>query len=454
MARVIVVGAGLVGPVIAMSLAKLGHSVEVWEKRPDPRKTSINAGSSVNLTLCRRGIVSLASVCPETIIRKMCVPIYGRLIHDIDGRTSFQSYGNRREAIYSISRAELNKFLLDEAERVYGIPFNFNHTCINIDPRQPAIVFENTKSGKTVHGKADVICAADGVHSSIRTYLYRQGLLEYSAEELDQGYKEISILPDDGSRWHHNKEVLHLWPRHTYMLIGFPNTPGDITGALHLPFHGEVSFAHIQRPRDIIRLFEESFPDILPYVPNLVRDFFSRPVNKMTTIRCAPWHFDGKVVLLGDAAHAIYPVYGQGANAGFEDCRILVDILHECGGNWSDAFHKYCKVRKRDMDAIAGLCMNHSVELRDHVVEKAFQLRKDVERKVNELLPDRYLPLYSMISFTLMSYADAVQASGQQDVIIDRLMAIENLEEKLSSREFERVILDTATSIGALSDDC
>ena len=232
------------------------------------------------------------------------------------------------------------------------------------------------------------------------------------------------------------------------MLIGFPNISGDFTGALHLPFHGENSFGAIRQPADILRLFEESFPDALPYIPQLVEEFFCRPTNRMTTIRCGPWHVDGKIILMGDAAHSIYPVYGQGANAGFEDCRILSSLLDECHGSWTDAFGRFSQVRKRDMDAMADLCVSHSFELRDRAGDPSFQLRKDVERRVNELLPDRYMPLYSMISFTLMSYADAVQTSREQDVIIDRLMKVENLEQKLLTHEFERAVLETAATLG------
>lgn len=449
MAKVIVVGAGLVGPVMAMYLAKSGHDVEIWEKRADPRQNHINNGSSVNLTLCRRGLVPIAEIGLEATILDRCVPVYGRLIHYNDGRTIFQAYGNRGEAIFSISRADLHRTLLDHAERAFNVPIKFGHTCVDLDPGQPAIIFENTESGKTIRQAADIICAADGVHSSVRRHLWRQGIVDYRAEELGQGYKEISILFPEGKTRRGEREVLHLWPRHTYMLIAFPNiaVPGDFTGALHLPFQGENSFDSIRRPADLLRLFEESFSDVLPYVPNLEQEFFSKPVNRMTTIRSTPWHADGKVILLGDAAHAIYPLYGQGANAGFEDCRILTEILHECSGKWFDAFRLYSEARKRDMDAMAELCVSHSVELRDHAIDQEFQLRKDVERRVNELLSNRYMPLYSMIQFTLTSYADAVRLSREQNVIIERLMTIDNLEQKLSSEEFKRLVFQAAASL-------
>jgi kynurenine 3-monooxygenase len=249
---------------------------------------------------------------------------------------------------------------------------------------------------------------------------------------MEQGYKEIDV-PAGVNDWRAEREVLHIWPRQTHMFIVFPNIAGDFTGALHLPFHGDCSLDSIRESSDLRRLFEESFPDAMPLIPNLVDDFFSRPTSKMTTIRCSPWHCQGKVILLGDAAHSIFPLYGQGANAGFEDCRLLVEALRTCGGNWTEASERFWTARKRDMDVIAELCVSNSIELRDHVADSSFQLRKVVERRVNELFPAQYMPLYSMISFTLMPYADALRVSREQDAMIDRLLCTENLEEKLAS---------------------
>jgi kynurenine 3-monooxygenase len=443
MSKIIVVGAGLVGPVVAMHLAELGHKVEVWEKRGDPLRVRRSRASSANLTLCARGLASLADIGLEPTIRDMCVPAYGRLIHNPGGLRTFQPYGSRGEAIYSILRADLNRLLIEHAKRVYGIPFRFGHTCIDVDPGQPAILFQSSGSGERIHRSADIIVAADGVYSTVRAHLCRLGKVECSAQEMEQGYKEIDIAAGVND-WRADREVLHLWPRQTHMFIVFPNIAGDFTGALHLPFHGECSLDSIQRPSDVLRLFEESFSDVLPLVPNLADDFVSRPTSKMTTIRCSPWHFEGKVILLGDAAHAIYPLYGQGANAGFEDCRLLVETLRNCGGRWSEACERFWTARKRDMDVIAELCVSNSIELRDHVADRSFQLRKAVERRVNELLPARYMPLYSMISFTLMPYADALQVSREQNAMIDRLLCTENLEDKLASGDFGRLVLEAA----------
>ena len=453
MSRVLVVGAGLVGPVMGMHLAKAGHDVTIWEKRGDPRRVRAKTGSSVNVTLCQRGLAALGDIGLDATIRDKCVPVYGRSVHDRSGRTVHQRYGVGRQAIYSVGRAELNRVLIEHAEQAFGIAFKFDRKCVALDPRRPMIQFEHTQSRARSHEEPDVICATDGVHSQVRRLLERDGVLRYRAEELDQGYKEINIRAADRETWLEENEVLHLWPRRTHMLIGFPNVSGEITGSLHLPFQGEPSFASIRGPADLRRLFEESFPDVLGHVPNLTDDFFTKPTGKMTTIRCAPWHYDGKVVLLGDAAHAIYPVYGQGANAGFEDCRVLVQMLRESGGSWSDTLPRYWTTRQRDTDAIADLCAHHAVELREHAIDPAFQLRKAVERKVHDLLPERYLPLYSMIAFTLTPYAQAVETSRAQERVIDRLMAHPGAEALLLSGECDRLITDAMSELEAHAED-
>jgi kynurenine 3-monooxygenase len=450
MAEVIVIGAGLVGTVAAMYLVKLGHEVKVFEKRSDPRQSGRPEGSSVNLTLCERGFASLAQVGLDETLRQQSVPIYGRLIHDPAGEQIFQPYGTVDQAIYSITRTELHRILLDHAEREFRIKFVFCSTCVTLDARCPSITVRSGNSQAPSEERADVVFGADGVHSVIRSHLLRQGLIACDGTELEQGYKELDLPAAGGRDWFASQNALHLWPRDTYMLIAFPNMDGSFTGAIHLPFHGDVSFDSLQAPDDLLHLFRESFPDALPYIQDLGETFFARPVNRMTSIRCSPWHAGGKVILLGDAAHALYPVYGQGANAGFEDCRILNECLGDSGDDWSGAFECYSRIRQRDLNAMTALCNSHTIELRKHAADQSFQLRKAVERKVAEVLGARYRSLYEMIAFSLTSYADAVEASVKQEALIDRLMLIENLEGKLRSGEFDRIVQAEAMSFAEM----
>jgi kynurenine 3-monooxygenase len=452
-AKVLVIGGGLVGPVAAMFLARLGHDVQVWEKRSDSRHTHVDSGTSVNLTLCERGLASLAELGLDRISVERCVPIFGRLIHHDDGRRTFQPYSATGRAIYSIARSELHRILVGHAERHFDIRFVFGRKCVDVDPRLPAAHFAATDGDGVSTQSADVVIAADGVHSAVRACLQRAGIVGYTAEELEYGYKEIHIEADaDGGGWVTDRQRLHLWPRGDYMFIGFPNIGGGFTGSLHLPFTGEVSFDMIRHPRQLEALFETAFPDVLPYAPRLAEEFFHRPVNRMTTIRCAPWHVDGTVLLLGDAAHAIYPVYGQGANAGFEDCRLLARCLEEADGGWSEAFARYWSIRKSDLDAMADLCVSHTLELRAQADDPRFQLRKRVERRVSEIVPDLYQPLYVSIAFSCSRYADAVHASERHERMIDRLMAIDDIEERLESGNMARTIRDAFAAVPAGSE--
>jgi kynurenine 3-monooxygenase len=437
-AKTIVIGAGLVGSVMAMYLSKAGHEVEVYEKNGDPRESQLRSGRSINITLCERGFEALEEVGLDSVVRGYCVPAYGRIVHFADGSTFRQDYGNQDESLYSIARADLSRVLVDFGERTFGVRFHFDQKCVDVDVDGPSATIEHVQSGESSVVRADVIFAADGVNSPVRNCLQRRNLVAFEAQNWDQGYKEINI-PSGEQGWLMEREVLHLWPRGGYMFIGFPNLGGDFTGSLHLPFHGGLSFESLNSRADVRRLFECSFPDVLPAAPRLLEDFVANPVNRMTTVRCQPWSVNGKIVLIGDAAHAIYPSYGQGANAGFEDCRLLQAALDE-SDNWNEAFEKYETQRRPSTHAIADLCIEHFVELRDHVADASFQLRKEVERRVSDLLPDFYKPLYSMISFTLIPYDEALLIEKRQREMIDSLMAMKDLRRKMETGDFAEAV--------------
>ena len=440
MSTIIVIGAGLVGSLLSMFLARQGYQVEVFERGADPRKNSRNSGRSINLTLCERGLNVLDRVGVGPAVRALTVPVYGRLIHDVKGKLTFQPYGNHREAIYSIERNELNKVLLDFAERNFRINFSFQQKCLDVDLTAPSVELKNQISGETTRHQADRIFGADGAYSAVRQQMQKKTRLNFSQQYWSQGYKELQVPPAVNKTWTSEKNVIHLWPRGNYMLLGFPNLDGSFTCSLHLPFDGPLSFASIRTEEDLHGLFNDSFPDTVSMIPNLVNDFFAHPANSMITIKCAPWSYQNKVALIGDSAHSIFPSYGQGANAGFEDCAMLSDCMEKYGDDWRRVLSEFEKQRHPNTDAIADLCIEHFSELRDHTGTHAFLLKKEIERKLNETYPEKYLDLYSMISFTQMPYTEALRVDREQRAIVEQIMSVKEVEKKLNSVEVNALI--------------
>lgn len=438
MTRIMIIGAGLVGSVLAMFLARRGYKVDVYERQPDLREVETQGGRSINLTLCERGFKALDDIGVGHIIRGISVPAYGRLIHDVKGGVTLQPYGNNNEAIHSISRSELNKALLNFAEGNFDIAFHFNQKCLGVDLSSATVEFEHLRSGRISRQTSDIVFGSDGAHSIVRSQMQKKRF-DYCQHYWQQGYKELGV-PSSTEGWTSEKNVLHIWPRGGYMLIGFPNTDGSFTCSLHVPFEGPISFEAIKTQADLLGLFESSFPDVIERAPNIVEDFFRNPPNPMVTIKCSPWTFHDRVSLIGDAAHAIYPSYGQGANAGFEDCVTLDECLDEHGEDWKTVLTEYEKRRKPNTDAIADLCVEHFIELRDLVGDSRFLLRKDIERRINLRYPEKYKDLYSMITFTCMPYTEALRIDGEQRAILNRLMEVEAIQDKLASGEITSLI--------------
>lgn len=438
--RIVIVGAGLVGSVAAVCLAERGFGVDVYERSADVRKARLDAGKSINITLCERGLKALDEVGAGDLVRRIAVPAYGRLIHSADGELTFQPYGNNNEAIYSVSRNELNRVLLDFASSRPGIRFFFEERCTGIDLATNTIELKNTSTAEVVRQRADRIIGADGAYSAVRLHLQRKNRFNYSQQYWHQGYKELIVPAQADGGWTSEKNVLHIWPRGDYMLIGFPNTDGSFTCALHLPFEGELSFESLKTEADLLSFFEQSFPDVMTSMTNLVEDFFTHPPGFMVTIKCSPWSFEDKALLMGDAAHAIYPSYGQGANAGFEDCLTLAACVDSHQGDWKSIFREYERRRKPNTDAIADLCIEHFDELRSLVGEQRFLLRKKIERRINQLFPDKFKDLYSMITFTCLPYTEALRISREQNLLTERLLGVEGIEEKLHNRQADGLI--------------
>jgi kynurenine 3-monooxygenase len=440
METILVVGGGLVGSLLSIYLTRQGYRVHLFDRYPDFRTATPPLGRSINLTICERGFAALERVAAGDLVRAIAVPCYGRVIHAVDGAVEYQPYGNRQEAIYSISRNDLNRVLLSLALEQPSLICHFQQKCVEVFLDQPAVTFKDLRSGELSHWRGDRLFGADGAHSAVRQSMQRAQRFNLVQEYLDQGYKELDVPPAAAAGGALETNAIHIWPRGHYMLIGFPNLDHSFTLALHMPFEGEPSFAAIRRPEDLLRLFARSFADALPLLPNLVADFFGRPEASMVTIRCSPWTYQDKVLLMGDAAHAIVPSYGQGANAGFEDCSALADCMAASGGDWNAAFASFEAARKPNAEAVADLALEHFHELRDRVGDPRFLLRKKVERRINELFPERYMPLYSLVSFTNLPYVEALRQDGMQRGLVDRVMALPGILEHLDGEEIREAI--------------
>lgn len=440
MKDITIVGAGLIGSLLAIYLVKRGYKVEVFERNADLREVTPKRGKSINITLCDRGLKALDAAGVGDIVRNISVPVYGRLIHTEDGKLEHQPYGNNQEALYSVSRNQLNRVLLDYAEKNFPIKFHFNEECIGLDLSSTTITFKNSKTGTTLHRQANRIIGADGAYSAVRQRLQQRSRFDYSQHYAAHANKELSIPASAEGAWTRENHVLHIWPRGQQMLISFPNIDGSITCTLHLPFEGKFSFDAIKTEQDLKHLFTNLFPDALQEMPELVEDYFANPYIPMVTVCCSPWTFQDKIALIGDAAHAMWPSYGQGANSGFEDCAFFDQCVEKYGDNWLATFSEYEEQRRPNAEAMGMLSEQHFIEIRDLVGNPEFQLRKKIERKINRMYPTRYIPLYSLIAFTHIPYAEALRIEQEQRLIVDELIQIKGIAEKFDDLETEITI--------------
>jgi kynurenine 3-monooxygenase len=439
MDKVVIAGAGPVGCLLALRLVDKGYSVILLERSTEESLTKDN-GKAINLTLCDRGFKALEGLAIAECLKQISVPAYGRSIHNLDGSIAFQPYGTRGEALYSVRRAALGRAFLQQVQQRTEVDLRFNQKCIGIRWSPLAVEIKDLVNGNTYLEPAERIIGADGAYSVVRSILQRSGPFNYSQQFLDQGYKEILFPKTAQAAWAQTKMVLHMWPRERYMLLGFPNNDGSFTCSLHMPFEGEVSFSNLIGDKEIVSFFSRVFPDVVDDLPGLAQDFQSTPANTMVNIRCEPWSVEGKVGLIGDAAHVIFPYYGQGANAGFEDCSVLIGCLEQSQHNWSEAFKKYERTRKPNMDTIANLCTEHYLELRKFLADPQFVFRKQIERRMSELYPDRYQPLYSMIAFTCMPYVDALVIDQEQRLLVAEIMSVRNIGPQWNQEQIDAAI--------------
>lgn len=437
-----IVGAGLVGSLLSIYLAKKGYKITVYERRPDMRKNRISAGRSINLALSDRGWRGLEGVGIDAEVRKIGIAMKGREIHNLDGSMAFQPYGKTHQANYSVSRGGLNCLLMDLAEK-QGVKFLYNEKCTDVDLKSNTCTFENSETHKISKVKSDRIFGTDGAFSAARTSLKTMiPGFKFTQTDLDHGYKELCITPNAKGDFAINPDNLHIWPRGQFMLIALPNLDKTFTCTLFFPFKGENSFEALDTKEKMLAFFKKMFPDAVPLMPTLVEDYFANPASNLPTIRCFPWSFEDKLVLLGDAAHGIVPFYGQGMNCGFEDCVVLDKLMNQYGEDWNTIFREFEKSRKPDGDAIAELAIDNYIEMRDKVADPKFLLQKKIEARFSEKYPEKWTPLYAMVTYrTDLRYSEALSRGKKQEEIMQKIMATPDIEKKWDSLEIEKMIL-------------
>ena len=432
--NILIIGAGLCGSLLALRLAQRGYKVTLYESRPDLRKVDISSGRSINLALSDRGFKALRLCGVEDKAREICIPMYGRLIHDTKGNTFMSNYsGRENEYINSISRGDLNGILLTEAEKHKNVNIHFNTKCTSVDIENTVAHFKSYATKKEFTIDADVIFGTDGAGSILRKsyYLERKFLFSYSQNYLTHGYKELEIPADKVGNHQISKDHLHIWPRGEYMLIALPNMDGSFTVTLFLSYdEGEYNFNNLTSEEKITAFFEKEFPDALKLIPSIKDEFFSNPTGALGTVKCSPWHYQNKTILMGDAAHAIVPFYGQGMNASFEDIAIFDEILNQNLGNWQAVFKSYEKARKHNTDAIADLAIDNFHEMKDHVANPIFKAKRKLEMDLEKTFPLEYFSKYSMVTFNEnIPYAEAMKKGRAQDKALLNMVADNNLND-------------------------
>ncbi|HSH37856.1 MAG TPA: NAD(P)/FAD-dependent oxidoreductase, partial [Chthoniobacterales bacterium] len=419
MTKFTLIGSGLAGGMMAAFLGRRGHEVDLYERRADPHAGNFVGGRSINLALSSRGIHALEQLGIADEVMQHAIPMRGRMIHDNSGELHFTPYdSDPTKCINSIGRGALNMETIDAAKRYPNVRVHFNHRCTGVDIETPSAQMVNTETNENVQAAADAIIGVDGAFSAVRRAMQRRERFDYSQTYLAHGYKELTIPPAADGGWRMEKHALHIWPRKSFMMIALPNPDGSFTCTLFWEWEGPRSFAMTRSDDEVRRFFDEEFPDAVPLMPDLLEDFRANPTGSLVTIRCAPWHHRDKIALIGDAAHAVLPFYGQGMNAAFEDCVVLDECLAEFDDNRERAFADYFRRRKPNVDALADLAVQNFVEMRDKTASPAFRAKTKLDHALETLLPGTYLPLYTMVSFTRIPYADAARRARRQDAIV------------------------------------
>ena len=445
------IGAGLNGPLLALGLVRRGFNVEIYERRPDMRLVRMSAGRSINLALSTRGIHALTQAGLWNEMRKIVIPMKGRMMHSATSELTFQPYGkDETEVIHSISRSELNIALMNAAED-QGVKIHFQHRCIGVDLKNGTLQLRDERTGEDMTLESSIVIGCDGSASAIRGEMLKLSRLNFSQQHLDYGYKELTIPAGPHGEHVLETNALHIWPRGNYMLIALPNVDGTFACILFLPFEGPDSFATLTTHATVREFFQSRFPDAIPLMPDLADSFFANPTGAMVTVKCSPWHVGGRVLLLGDAAHAIVPFFGQGINCGFEDCTCLLELLDRHGADWGRVFSEFEKARKVNTDAIADLAVENFVEMRDRVADPRFLFRKKVELALETKYPRLFVPKYAMVTFHRIPYATALKRGQVQDRMLTELCdSIERVED-IDWSKADRLIRSELTPLEPVS---
>jgi kynurenine 3-monooxygenase len=444
--NILIIGAGLCGSLLALRLAQRGYKVTVYESRPDLRTNDISAGRSINLALSDRGFKALRLAGVEEQVRDICIPMYGRLIHDVEGNTFASNYSGRDgEYINSISRGDLNGILLTEAEKHENVNIQFNSKCTAINIENTTATFENYVSKDTFSVNADVIFGTDGAGSVLRKsyYLEKKFLFSYSQNYLTHGYKELEIPAAANGKHQISKDHLHIWPRGDYMLIALPNMDGSFTVTLFLGHdEGVYHFKGLNTEEKIKAFFTAQFPDALNLIPNIAAEFANNPTGALGTVKCSPWHYKNNTLIMGDAAHAVVPFYGQGMNASFEDVAVLDEILDANLDSWEAIFKAYEKARKANADAIGDLAVENYYEMRDHVANPLFKQKRKIEMDLEKHFPTEYFSKYSMVTFNAsIGYHEAMVKGRAQDKALLNMIADKDISTSLEMTKEELEIV-------------
>ena len=420
--KFVLIGSGLAGGLLTAYLGRRGYDVDLYERRADPREGNMVGGRSINLALSTRGIHALEQIGIADAVLKDAIPMRGRMIHPAAAGSApiFVRYDvDPSKHINSIGRAALNTTVIEAAQRYPNVRVHFNHKCIGVDIDSATAHLFNTSTNQPLSASADSIIGVDGAFSAVRASMQLKiDNFQYDESYLAHGYKELTIPPGPNGSWQMEKNALHIWPRKSFMMIALPNPDGSFTCTLFWEFEGPRSFATTKTDDDIRRFFEEEFPDAVPLMPNLLDDFRNNPTGSLVTIRCAPWFYKDKVALVGDAAHAVVPFYGQGMNAAFEDCVVLDECLEKFPHDRHRAFAEYFERRKVNADALADLALENFIEMRDKTASRAFRAKKKLDHFLEAALPGIYIPLYTMVTFTRIPYSRAAKRARIQDFIV------------------------------------
>jgi kynurenine 3-monooxygenase len=429
-------GAGLVGALLSIYLRQRGYDVSLFEKRPDIRKAGTDSGRSINLALSKRGIKALEDVGVFEQVRKIIIPMKGRMMHSLDGELTFQPYGAQGQFINSVSRGKLNEILINRADEV-GVKLFFEHSCTHVDLKETKMKFITPEGKKTL--QFDLAFGSDGAFSQMRLEMVKTPRYNYEQFYIPHGYKELTIPPTENGDFAIAHDALHIWPRGKFMLIALPNPDKSFTCTLFFPFEGDPSFASLKTAAEVKEFFQSTFPDSLDHIKNIGKEYLSNPTSSLVTIKCYPW-VNNNCVLIGDAAHAIVPFYGQGMNSGFEDCHILNQLLDKFNDNWEEVLPLYQEMRKADADAISELALNNFVEMRDLVADDKFLVQKKIEAKIHQQFPDQWMPLYTMVTFSDLRYSEALKLGKKQQAIMDEVMNNPDVFENWESLDLRSIV--------------